>query len=68
MLPGSKALVNDLLIFLHKPRYPKLPLSYTTCYCRPQNPVLSSFCLLILSEWCLALAITCKKHCKFSTL
>ena len=67
MLPGSRALVDNFLTLLHKPRYPKLPLSCTPCYRWPQNQVLSLFPPTTSSWWCPAPVVTCGKHYEFST-
>ena len=63
MLPGNRALVDDLIpIPSHRPRCPKSPPPCTPRCCRRWIPVPSRFHPHALSWWCLALAVTHEKH------
>ena len=65
MLLGNRALLNNLLTFLRKPHYPKLPLPYISDYYYwLLIPVL---CESALSLLYLALVVIFEKYYEFST-
>ena len=63
-LSESRVLVNNFPICFCKLCCPKLPLSYTFCYC--QYPILLRFYLPAFCYWCPVLVATHEKYCKFS--